>query len=99
MSDSLPPPPPSWDRPPYAGDAGERPLGNNGKATASLVCGIVGLILAGFILGIIAIVLASMAKKEIARTGQAGGGLATAGMVLGIIDIALGVVVAVAVLN
>ena len=52
-------------------------------ATASMVCGIVGLFMAGLVLGIIAIALGSKAKKM----GYAGG-RATAGIVLGIIALA-----------
>ena len=97
MSDSLPPPPPpSFNEPPGYPAAGPgdgfRAVNNNGKATASLICGIVGLIVAGIILGIVALVLGTRAKKEIAQTGQGGAGMATAGVVLGIVDIVLGIV-------
>ena len=54
----------------------------DGTATAALVCGIIGLFIFGLILGIIAIVQGSRAKK----LGYPGG-KATAGIVLGIIDI------------
>ena len=37
----------------------------NGKATASLVCGIISFFAAGLILGIIAIVLAGKSKQEV----------------------------------
>jgi hypothetical protein len=77
----------------------QRTAGNNGKAVAALVCGIVGLAVFGFILGIIAIVLGSVAKKEIERSGQGGRGMATAGIVLGIIDIIAGIFILTAVLN
>ncbi len=65
---------------------------SNGKATAALVLGIVSLIgicipIAGIICGIVAIVLAMMAKKE-----GVTGGKQTAGLVLGIIGIILGIV-------
>jgi hypothetical protein len=68
------------------------PVGN-GKATASLIIGIIGLLLFGLILGIIALVLASQAKREIeADPGRFNNpGSATAGIVLGIIDLAAGV--------
>lgn len=52
------------------------------KAVASLVCGIIGLVIFGLILGIIAIVQS--------RSYKAAGGtspMATAGFILGIIDI------------
>ena len=60
----------------------------DGKATASLVCGIIGLFVVGLILGIIAIAQGSLAKKM----GYPGG-KATAGIVLGVIDIAAWAVV------
>ena len=66
---------------------------SNSKATASLIVGLVGLVVFGVILGIIALVLASQAKKEIAiepgRYNNAGS--ATAGLVLGIVDLVAGV--------
>ena len=57
----------------------------NGKATAALVLGIISLIgicipIAGIICGIIAIVLAVLAKKEGSTDGKQ-----KAGMILGII--------------
>lgn len=55
----------------------------DGKATGSLVCGIISLFFAGIILGIVAIVMGMQAKKE----GFVGG-KATAGIVLGVIGIA-----------
>lgn len=64
----------------------------NGKATAALVLGIVSLIgicvpIVGIICGIIAIVLASMAKKEGAVNGKQ-----KAGLILGIIGIVISIV-------
>jgi Domain of unknown function (DUF4190) len=64
----------------------------NKKAIWSLVLGIVGLICCGFFTGIPAIILANMAKKEIATSGQSGGGMATAGLVLGVIAVIWGVI-------
>lgn len=54
----------------------------SGKATASLICGIIGLLCFGPVLGIISICLSISAKNE----GNTSG-VATAGLVLGIIDI------------
>ena len=76
----MPPPPPSFDAP-------TRVVGTNGKAIASLVLGIVGMLFFGIILGPLAIVFSVLAKKEIDRTGQGGRGMATAGLVLGIIAV------------
>ena len=58
-------------------------------ATVALVLGIIGLFLAGMILGIIALVMGIKAKKAITENpGMYGGsGKATAGIVLGIIAI------------
>ena len=66
------------------------PKANAPGAVASLVWGSVGMFICGFILGIIAIVKSSQAKKAIEADPRLGGaGLATAGMVLGIIAIVL----------
>ena len=64
----------------------------NGKATAALVLGIISLIgicipIAGIICGIIAIVLAVLAKKEGSTDGKQ-----KAGMILGIIGIVISIV-------
>lgn len=63
------------------------PQKSNGKSIAALVLGILGLVIpyAGFVIGIVAIVLATMAFKEIRLSGEQGRGLAIAGLVLGII--------------
>ena len=64
----------------------------NGKAVAALVLGIVSLLglcipLAGIICGIIAIILAVMAKKEGPTDGKQ-----KAGMILGIIGIVISII-------
>ena len=64
----------------------------NGKATAALVLGIISLIgicipIAGIICGIIAIILAVMAKKEGSTDGKQ-----KAGMILGIIGIGISII-------
>ncbi len=88
MSYDNPPPPPPQYGAPMPGAA----AGTNKKAIWSLVLGIVGLICCGFIAGIPAIILGNMAKKEIATSGEGGGGMATAGVVLGVIAIIWGVI-------
>jgi heme/copper-type cytochrome/quinol oxidase subunit 2 len=65
---------------------------NNGKATAALVLGIISLLgicvpIVGIILGIIAIVLASLAKKEGCVNGKQ-----KAGLILGIIGIVISII-------
>lgn len=76
---------------PPAAESGQK---TSGKAIASLVCGIIGLIVAGIILGIIAVVLGVVARREIAANPRLGGnGLATAGIVIGAIAFVLAVVI------
>lgn len=61
-----------------------------GEAIASLVCAIIGLFTLGIILGPIAIVLATTARRKIREDPELGGdGIATAGLVIGIVDTAL----------
>ncbi len=65
--------------------------GSNGKATAALVLGILGLVFCPFVCSIAALVLGYQARGEIDATGgmQGGRSNATAGVVLGWIGIAL----------
>lgn len=86
------PPDPRRYPPPYG------PPPTNAKATASLVVGIVALVLSwccGFgVLGLVAVALGLRAKSEIRRTDglQPGDGLATAGIALGVLAVLLGLV-------
>lgn len=67
------------------------PPQTNGKSIAALVLGILAVVIpyVGFIIGIVAIVIASMSFKEIKRTGDRGYGMAVAGLVCGIVGTAL----------
>jgi hypothetical protein len=61
-------------------------------AVASLVLGLIGLVVCGVVLGPLAIWQASNAKNAISRDPiYGGGGMATAGMVLGIIGLVFGI--------
>jgi hypothetical protein len=64
---------------------------NSSMALISLISGILGLTLLPFVGSIVAVITASMAKKEIRESGGtlSGDGMATAGQVLGWIGIAL----------
>ncbi|MER6105613.1 DUF4190 domain-containing protein [Streptomyces sp. NPDC001832] len=89
---------PGYDVQPPAGygHPGGAPL-PSGKATASMVLGIVGLLLIPIIPPIIALCLGISARRMADRGEGGGRGQATAGMVMGIIGTAfaaLGVVVA-----
>jgi hypothetical protein len=77
-SDALPPPP-------YV------PSKTNTKSIVSLVLGILSIIIPylGFLIGIVAIVFASLSFKEIRMRMEQGKGLAVAGLVCGIIGTAL----------
>ena len=60
----------------------------NPAAVASVVCSLVGLIIAGLPLGIVAICLSVAAKIHIkVIPNEKGSGMATAGLVIGIIDV------------
>ena len=63
----------------------------NGKAVASLACGIGGFVVLPLALSVVALVLGYQARRELAeRPGEGGAGLATAGIILGWVGIALG---------
>ena len=74
---------------PPGGYAPPAKTGTDGTAIASFVLGLVSLFILGIILGIIAVVLGTNAKKKIAASGGmvGGQGLATAGQILGVIGI------------
>jgi hypothetical protein len=65
----------------------------SGKAIAALVLGILSLLIAGIILGVVAVVLGVMARKEIAADpNREGDGMALAGIITGAIGTVLAVV-------
>jgi hypothetical protein len=64
---------------------------SNGLAIASLVCGIVGLIIFAIILGPLAIIFGGVGLSR-AKSGAGHRGMAIAGIVLGILDVVLFVV-------
>lgn len=77
------------------------PVVTNGKAVASMWCGIISLVIFGLVFGPIAIVLGVMAKKEILESennGRKEGGecQATAGLVCGGISLILWLIIAIA---
>ena len=93
-SDAPPPPPPPQYGGPQSPYGGEQPK-TSGKAIASLVLGIIGVLTCGcVILSVLAIVFGSLARKDIRESGGAtkGAGMAQAGFILGIIGIALAVI-------
>jgi hypothetical protein len=88
-------PPPQYGAPQPGYPAGPYPSGpppgTNGKATASLVCSILGWVCLAP-LAIVGLVLGVMALREIKRTGQAGHGMALAGTIIGGLFVVAGVI-------
>jgi uncharacterized protein DUF4190 len=81
-------PPPGYGQPP-PGYGYPAPQRTNGKATWSMITGIVSILFCylGVLIGPVAIILATQAKKDLKRSNgtQTGSGMATAGLVTGII--------------
>jgi hypothetical protein len=91
----FPPPGAPAQPPPYGSPYGGPPVGagqaTNGKAIASLILGICSIALClGIFAGIPAVILARMARREIAEGNGSGEGLAQAGLITGIIGIVIG---------
>jgi hypothetical protein len=62
----------------------------NSMAIVTLIAGIAGLTVLFFVGSIVAVITGPIARRQIAQTGEEGGGLATAGIVMGWIGIAIG---------
>jgi hypothetical protein len=100
-----PPPGPGWNAPPPVGapmmpaQYGAPGPKTNGLAIAGMVVGIAAIPLiclcgVGFFMGIVAIILSAIARRQIRESnGAAGGsGMALAGLICGIVATALGVI-------
>ena len=61
----------------------------NGMAIASLVCGILGWVGFPVVAPILAVIFGHVARGQMSRTGEGGGGMALAGLLLGYINLAL----------
>jgi hypothetical protein len=81
-------PPPYAGYPPSDPYRQSRPLGTNGKAIASLVAALAGLVFCG-LPSIAGLILGIIAMRECKRTGQDGYGLALAGTIVGALVTAL----------
>jgi hypothetical protein len=93
VSYSEPPPPPQYGDP--LPPQGGMPPKTSGKAIASLVLGILGIVTCGcLIFSILGIVFGVLAKKDIRESngGVTGAGMAQAGFITGIVGIALAVI-------
>lgn len=76
--------------PPGYGDY-QQPRPGNGLAIASLVCGIIGIIIFAIVLGPLSIVFGGVGLSR-ANKGASHKGIAIAGLVLGIIDTVFGII-------
>lgn len=81
-------PPPGYQ--PYGGYGGRVPQ-SMGKATAAMVCGIIGILFCPIVLSVLAIVFGVQSRNEMDRNPGAytNRGQAQAGFVLGIIGLCL----------
>lgn len=63
----------------------------NSKSIVSLTLGILSILLPyiGFIFGVLGVVVSRKATKEIGRTNEGGGGLATSGLICSIVGIVI----------
>lgn len=69
------------------------PKASSGKATASLVLGILSFLCCPIVFSVLAIVLGQQAKNEIAANpALSGEGFAQAGVILGIVSLVLAVI-------
>ena len=65
----------------------------NSLAVASLAFGIASWFVCPFIGGVLAVIFGHVARGQIRRTGEGGGGLAIAGLILGYLHLAFAIVV------
>lgn len=98
MTEDTAPSTPGQPQP--APQAGVEQKRTSGKAIASLVLGIVGLLILPIVCSTLAIVFGTMARNETQRDpGLGGRGMATAGFVLGIVSLVVWIIVLIAVLG
>ncbi|MDB5290336.1 MAG: hypothetical protein JWL69_1577 [Phycisphaerales bacterium] len=91
------PPGPPGQTPNYAGPPPQQ--AGSGMAVAALVVGIVSIFpgccltsIGMIVIGVVAIVLAVMARNQIATGRGRGAGMATAGLILGVVGAGLGII-------
>ncbi|HET9781276.1 MAG TPA: DUF4190 domain-containing protein [Candidatus Dormibacteraeota bacterium] len=65
----------------------------NSAAVASLVFGIISWFVCPFVGGVLAVIFGHVARSQISRSGEGGGGLAIAGLILGYFHLAVTVIV------
>lgn len=94
-----PPPPPHYVQPVYPPPVHPvapvymvpAPRHTNGVAVASLITGICAWVVFPFVLGIVAIITGHIARGQIRRSGDDGGGFAIAGLILGYLNVVISV--------
>lgn len=88
----------SYGPPPGYGGYPQPQRGSNGMAIAGMVCGIVGLVVFGIILGPLALIFGGIGLQR-AKQGASGRGMALAGIILGAIDLVLAIILVIALTN
>jgi hypothetical protein len=68
-------------------------------AVASLVVGLIGLLIFGVVMGILAIIFGAVGIGKANKLGGKGKGMAIAGLILGIVDILAWIVILAAVMD
>lgn len=88
------------DTPPPAGPYGGNVQRTPGKATASLVLGIIGLVFCPIVCSVLAIIFGAQAKAEIDSNPALGGrGQAQAGFICGIVGLSIGAILLIVILG
>jgi hypothetical protein len=100
-SGSMPPPPAYDAGAGYPGQGGPMAPPRNGFGTAALVLGILAIVLCwsavgGIVLGVLAIIFATLGIRRAGRGEATNKGMSIAGLVTGIIGLIIGVIFAVA---
>lgn len=92
---AVPPPGPPPQPHAFGPPGGYAAQKTNGMAVTSLVCSLVGMLVAGVILGVLALVFGAVALGQIKESNglQKGKGMAIAGMIIGPIAAVLAVIV------
>ena len=91
-------PPPYPAAPTGYGDYPQPQRTSNGLAVAALVCGIIGFLFFGIVLGPLAAIFGGIGLSR-ANRGASGRAMAIAGLVLGVIDTVVAIILLVALAN
>lgn len=94
--ENAPPPGQQWGPPPGQGGYGGPPAKKNGLGVASLILGIIGLVLSiflvGALFGIVAVILGFIGRGNVKRGEADNGGQALAGIITGALSVVAAIV-------